>query len=350
MQTTVTTGTYALVLAALTSGAGAQVIEFTADTPDGDRWSYPFNGTPGTRAIASTFSAAAEGPGFDDRDAQLIVSFDTGGVIPAGLIPGEYQVISARLTLVIDNDQEFRYDTTPDAYTTLLAEADAEYVQDADPGRAITMFGVGYRNGFDVFTWTEFSPFGGAPVVPPAQGARNIFAANFDDGVAFDISNNVKERFDPAPLGVGVIEGVSPGDLVPAESVVTIDLDRCDAEGIAFVRRSLADGRLNLAVSSMHLATGGPGGGTGDVLYPFFKTGDNVIAQLLGQTPRLELTVRVGSPGNYDGLGGADFSDVLAFLSDFGAGDPAADLAEPCALDFSDVLAFLTAFADAAGG
>lgn len=147
-----------------------------------------------------------------------------------------------------------------------------------------------------------------------------------------------------------MIDGVALGDLVPAESVVTIDFDLCDAEGIAFVRRSLHDGRLNLAVSSMHLATGGPGGGTGDVLYPFFKTRDNVIAQLLGQTPTLELTVRVGSPGNYDGLGGADFSDVLAFLTDFGAGSPAADLAPPCGLDFSDVLAFLVAFAEASGG
>lgn len=341
------------VVGALTLTAFAawgQVIQFQAETPDGDRWMYPFNGTPGTRAIASTFSAAAEGPGFDDRDAQYVLSFDTSGAILSGLDAEEYRVIGARITLVVDNDLEFRYDTTPDSYRSFLPDTDPEHVFDSDPGRAITVFGVGYRNGFDVLTWVETSPFGGTPVVPPAQGARNIFAANFDGGVAFDISNNVKERFDPRPLGVGTIEGVAEGQEVPAESVVTIELDRCDSEGIAFVRRSLRDGRLNLAVSSMHLATGGPGGGSGDVLYPFFKTRDNVIAQLLGQTPTLELTVRVGSPGNYDGVGVADFSDVLAFLTDFGAGDAAADLAPPCGLDFSDVLAFLVAFADASGG
>ena len=44
-------------------------------------------------------------------------------------------------------------------------------------------------------------------------------------------------------------------------------------------------------------------------------------------------------------LGVLDFSDVLAFLTAFGAGDPSADLAAPVGVfDFSDVLAFLTAF------
>ena len=44
-------------------------------------------------------------------------------------------------------------------------------------------------------------------------------------------------------------------------------------------------------------------------------------------------------------LGSLDFSDVVAFLTAFGAMDPAADLAEPMgSFDFSDVVAFLTAF------
>ncbi|MFI4898032.1 MAG: GC-type dockerin domain-anchored protein [Phycisphaerales bacterium JB059] len=44
-------------------------------------------------------------------------------------------------------------------------------------------------------------------------------------------------------------------------------------------------------------------------------------------------------------FGTLDFSDVLAFLGAFGAGDASADLAEPIGtLDFSDVLAFLSAF------
>ncbi len=44
-------------------------------------------------------------------------------------------------------------------------------------------------------------------------------------------------------------------------------------------------------------------------------------------------------------LGVLDFSDVLAFLTAFGAMDPAADLAAPTGVfDFSDVLAFLSAF------
>lgn len=46
-------------------------------------------------------------------------------------------------------------------------------------------------------------------------------------------------------------------------------------------------------------------------------------------------------------FGALDFADVLAFLTAFGAMDPAADLAPPLgAFDFADVLAFLTAFGD----
>ncbi len=45
-------------------------------------------------------------------------------------------------------------------------------------------------------------------------------------------------------------------------------------------------------------------------------------------------------------LGTLDFSDVIAFLTLFSAGDPAADLAPPTGVfDFSDVIAFLGAFA-----
>jgi len=44
-------------------------------------------------------------------------------------------------------------------------------------------------------------------------------------------------------------------------------------------------------------------------------------------------------------VGVLDFSDVVAFLTAFGAGDPAADLAAPEGVyDFSDVVAFLSAF------
>ncbi|MFI4896204.1 MAG: GC-type dockerin domain-anchored protein, partial [Phycisphaerales bacterium JB059] len=40
-----------------------------------------------------------------------------------------------------------------------------------------------------------------------------------------------------------------------------------------------------------------------------------------------------------------DFSDVLAFLAAFSAGDPLVDLAPPLGVfDFSDVISFLSAF------
>ena len=44
-------------------------------------------------------------------------------------------------------------------------------------------------------------------------------------------------------------------------------------------------------------------------------------------------------------FGSLDFTDVLAFLTAFGAEDPLADMAEPFgSFDFTDVLAFLSSF------
>ena len=46
-----------------------------------------------------------------------------------------------------------------------------------------------------------------------------------------------------------------------------------------------------------------------------------------------------------DPFGVLDFDDVLAFLTAFGASEPAADLAAPFGvIDFDDVLAFLVSF------
>ncbi len=49
-------------------------------------------------------------------------------------------------------------------------------------------------------------------------------------------------------------------------------------------------------------------------------------------------------------LGALDFSDVVAFLAAFAAGEPGADLAPPAGVfDFSDVVEFLSAFAEGCG-
>lgn len=44
--------------------------------PSHDRWMYPSNGTPGTRAQASTFSALPGSSGLDDRWGFFLLAFE----------------------------------------------------------------------------------------------------------------------------------------------------------------------------------------------------------------------------------------------------------------------------------
>lgn len=330
--------TAALALAAPVWG---QVLTHEADQPSLDRWNYPFNFTPGMRASASTFGANFMA-GFDDRDAQFIVGFDTGSSIPVGLAPGDYQVISLRVTAAVSNDVQFRYDPTADGLGTFLDPA-----TDLDPGRPIELFAVGYRNGFELATWKETSSWGGTAMVEPSQGARNAFVATFDaGGAAIDASNSLKDGSVGFPMALATTDTVVPGDLVPVDSRFVFEVLLCDGQQRRYVQEALAFGRLNLAISTLEFVSNSDEGPpVGDPEYPIWYTRENPIAQILGLTPTIELVVRVGSPGDYNGDGLKDFFDVSAFLSDFAVGSPAADLDGDCVTDFFDVSAFLAAFA-----
>jgi len=337
----------ALVLAIISGHAGAQVLDLNASTPTLDRWMYPFNGTPGSRAIASIFYSGDE-PMFDDRDAQFIVGFDSNASVPVGLDVGEYRVVSATVRAWIDNDDQFLYDPTPDPTSSYYDELDPDFTADEDLGRPIELFGLAYREGFDTQSWGETTFFG---VDPLSEEARTAFAATFDtSGASTDVSNQVRDRIDAVPLAIGAIPGLTPGQSVEAGSEVVFELDLCTPGARQYVAHSLAGGRVNLVITSLHPAAGGPGGQQGDTTFPIWRTRENLLSIIQDEAPKLELTVRVGSAGNYDGLGEADFSDVLAFLSDFGAGSPLADLEPDCSLDFGDVLRFLIEFSEASGG
>ena len=167
--------------------------------------------------------------------------------------------VSAVVTAVVSNNLEFTYDPTYDSYTTYLDSGDPEFTPDADAGRSVDLFGVGFRNGQSSLTWTETSAFGGTPVVLPAQGARNAFAASFDDlGTATDLSNQLKDRFDVTPWAVGTTTAVSPGALVPVDTEFTFELDPCAPGVREYLRRSLAEGRVLLTLTSLQAAAGGP--------------------------------------------------------------------------------------------
>ncbi|MEO1009144.1 MAG: GC-type dockerin domain-anchored protein [Planctomycetota bacterium] len=315
-------------------------ITVSFDEPARDRWNYPFSATPGTRVAASVFGAVGV-PGFDDRDAQFVVGFDTAADIPTGLGADAYRVVSARVQLVILNRDTFAYDPTIDPIATYLPDGDPDRAEDADAGRPIEIFATAYRNGFSIATWEETTDFTTDPTFPPPEGSRTAFAAVYGaDGAATDVSNQVADRLDAEPLAVGLTDDAAPGELVPAEAFFAFDIDTCGVGAARFFSESLDAGRLNFTITGLHDATMG----TTDPTFPVFITRENALAAPLGYAPRLELTVIAVDDADLNGDGELTIFDFLDFQNAFDAGDPLADFDGDCALTLFDFLAFQNAF------
>jgi len=308
----------ATVPVALAGGAAAQPIMLSFDEPDLDRWNYPFNFTPGSRVEASTF-AALEEPDFDDRDGQMLIGFDTIGLIPTDEGQSRYQVRSV-IVRVATTTGGFLYDATYDPFTTYLPGGDPMAEPDADAGRPVELHGVNYRNGFTDETYLENSPWAPAtnPDNPTYFMTRNAFPSDFEGGVGDDISNNVRQGFDPTPWAVGQLTNRSPGDLVQADDDFAFELDLRNPDVVAYLRRSLNDGRIRLMVSSLH-----PAVKQGGVFAPFF-TKENAFG--FGFAARLEIDVCVGAPADLNCDGIVDSTDLALLLGSWGSDSVAADI------------------------
>jgi hypothetical protein len=336
-------GSAALTMAVGTCAAQEQ-FDLEYSRPALDRWMYPFNSQPGMEVSAPAFGAI-EISGFDDRDAQFLVGFNTGAQVPPGRQLSRYQVISARLVLFVSVDLQAQYDPTYDTINGLLQVADPDYVPDSDPGRPMEVFAAGYRNSWTSETFLETSIFGGAPIIPPSEGARNVFAAlPTDCGETTDLSRQVRQRFDAQPMSIGLCPTLSAGDWIPEGTRVEFDIDFSDAETVKYFQRSFSDGRLRLIVSSLEPASGGPGGGTGTPTYPAFYTKENPLSEPLGYFPRLELTIDVFAAADFNLDGFVDGIDYDLFNNAFETGDLAADFNNDCFVDGIDYDRFNGAF------
>ena len=219
--------------------------------PTIDRWMYPFNATPGTRPVISTFGSTPGAPEFDSRDGQFIIAYSTDSQIPAGLGADHYTITSARLTIEFANDLVVAYDPSPDSWRCFLAPSDSEYQPDSDGGQSIELFGCGFRNGFSSTTFVENSPYA-TPSNPMAPGVRNAFAMSFDDaGIAIDVSNNPRSRFEPRRFATGLCPTLAAGALVPINTPMHFDLNLADPLVHNYLRASLNAGKLFFVVSSL---------------------------------------------------------------------------------------------------
>lgn len=357
---TIPCGALAATILAPLAWAGAPAASLLSrDVPDFDRWNYPFNATPGVSETAPTFSAVGT-PFLDNMDSQFLISFETAaaspdgvGVIPAGLGPSSYQIVSAQLRATIATGGVFAFDSTFDAFTTFLDPMDPDFTSDADTGRPLMLFGTGYRNGFGLapgdLPYTETTAFTTSPAVPTAPRVRSAFPTDFFAGVARDVSNVVTDRFDPVPLAIGQIvtsagTPVAEGALVPAEATVIFDLDVMNPDVTAYLQAGLDAGTLRLSATSLTFATGGPGGG-GGVTYPVYFTKEDPLAALFGQTARLtlEYVLLTGSSPDLDDDGVVGASDLAILLAAWGGTGPA-DLDRDGTVGASDLAILLAAW------
>jgi len=250
----------------------------TWEEPAHDRWNYPFNATPGTRSVASTFvSDSDEGL---VRFGTFVLGFDTSTAVEAGRGAVAYEVVAARVTLMTSANFEVVYDPSADPAHSYLTNGHPQLIEDADAGRPLELFGAGFRDGFTPLTWTETAPYA------PEGGERSVYPVTWDaNGAELDASMNVNfaAPYEALPFAAGVIAGTTPGENVPHDTPVAFDLDLTEPGVLRYLQNALDLGRLFFTATSLH------GGGQGVRTFPEYYTRDS----LLGEAPKLELTVRL---------------------------------------------------------
>jgi hypothetical protein len=225
---------------------------------------YPFAFNGGTRDLAPTFGAVGT-PGFDNRDGQFIVGFDTSAQVPTTQGGTNYQIQSATVRAMVGSPAGFEYDPTYDSFRTYLPLADPNALPDADAGRPIELHGVGFRNAY-----TQLS-FGANDNQPPGfeegslfgaqgSGTRNAYALGYPTaGVGSDVSNNVDGGVESNPWAIGTA-ALAAGAVVPDNTTFTFALDVGNGDVLGYLQQGLNSGVVGFAITSLHTAAqaGGP--------------------------------------------------------------------------------------------
>lgn len=313
--------------AVLTTGGGASAQDFDGITPvEADRWMYPFNATPGVRPGGSVFGYCPfpQDEQVDNRDGQIVVAFDTTGIVPEGQGANRYQVDALVLEITLSGPASGPLDITSDAWQTYLPETAKQYQDDEDAGRPIEMFAAGFRFDYTRTTWTEDAPFSVSS--PFGTNNRTVFAAGFEAGSddLLDISSSYNDQVTPTPLGVATFSNVAAGD-VPAEgdvAVFQVDLDQPGAR--EWVGESLDEGRIVFAVTSLISAAQGD-----SVLTQFYLRENPLVTVGVRDSATLLLSGTIGDvcdkPTDFNADCKVDGADLGAFLGMWGegAGSPA---------------------------
>ena len=296
-----------LCAATMMGASGAHMLT----PPDFDRWNYPFNATPGSRSVGSTFSAYGSEYDFDNRDGQVLLGWLTSDVVDAGWPAFAYDVTACTVTVTIASD-DVPYDPTQDAPATYMDGGD-----DTDEGRPTVLSAVGFRNGWDAFTFGDDGAFGSTDA-----GTRNCYAADFDaQGQLRDISNSLTEGFQPNVFAVASSNAVAPGEVMPQFTVLTFEVDVTDEHIQCWLRQGVAQGLVEFMVTSLHSASE-PGSGGGGVWPDWVLAEHALVGMGLIDAATITLTVDLvepsGVPGDINGDGLVGIDDLLELLSNYG--------------------------------
>ena len=333
---------------------GPSPLVYSTDDPEVEMFFYPWttsNGIGSVRDRAATFSWFSPQPGFPDitgsgidpgRRGSFIVASDTSLTIPVGLDPSRYQIESVKVTLTmlasIGETPGGPYDGTPDSIFDVLSGADA------DPGRPVEMWGVGFGGVYETFGFngeTDPKYYNSGDRRWPASGGflSGLYQVYPTDPTGADVSNNMFATgysatapgnvtgaiFDPTPFAVGKVYddlGVeyASGAHVTQGDVFEFDVNLALPGVAAYLQSSLSHGNVGFFFSSLHE----PNGHEGDVYYPDFYL-DNVDTgpNPNGAGPTIEVVVTILDEvllaGDYDHNGVIDALDYGVWLTTYGS-------------------------------
>lgn len=334
---------------------GASAADFAFPTPSDDRWHYPFNFSPGTRPVASIFSTFGDPDfdGFNDRDAVLIVAWETDAAIPPAMPLSAYPVCSVEVTLRSPPGATWRIDRTVDEWFTFdvngdgainrdgfprgsPADSDGE-TADADVGRPIELFGVAFGPEYSYASWVEDDAYVGAQCDLLSQTCTNAprdpypFAFFANTATKLHVEDSIKGfhntavnpplcnapshdcPFTPIPWAIGSPVNYVPGQQATAFDVVfDLDLSLSGGNVRKYIQEQLQGGRVFVEITSLLFADFmSPQAG-----YPVFYTRDAVGPGV--RAPHLLVRLRSDPVGDLDGdelVGSLDFRAVRSCLA-----------------------------------